>query len=391
MLKQPLTVAWISDFPIEWLQDIPEVVRALPRRQPATWQMVLLAEFEKNPAIRTHIIVLRRSIARNFSFERNGTVFHVLKATGKQRLVTFFWLDTLLIRRVCRSIRPDLIHAWGSEKGASLIASRLPYPYVMTIQGLFAWLKQMVKLHPYAQFVEWVERISLNRAKVVTTESNFAVRFLAAHFQNPNILQAEHAPNPIFARVARRPVTLPINLLSVGTLGHMKGTDLLFAALDRIGVEIDFKLTIITNPNPRHIELLRATVSERTWLRTEFKHDLLPNEVAAELATATMLLMPTRADNSPNAVKEAVVAGVPVVASKVGGIPDYVIHGKNGLLFPTGDLEAFTQAIRSACAHPLFGCGRVDLETCSEKRNYLSAELMAKNFIAAYEAALAIP
>ena len=391
MLKQPLTVAWISDFPIEWLPDIPETVRALPRRHPATWQMVLLAELERNPAIRTHVIVLRGRIARDFSFERNGTVFHVLKAAAKLRLASFFWLDTLLIRRACQRIQPDLVHAWGSEKGASLIASRLAYPSVVTIQGLFAWLKQLVKLPPYDRFIERVERISLNRASVVTAESKFAVHFVGDHFPKCKVLQAEHAPNPVFGRVVRQPATQPIQLVSVGSLSHLKGTDLLFAALDQIGSAIDFKLKVITNPNPRHIAALRATVSERTWGRTEFKHHLLPHQVAAELETATILLMPTRADNSPNAVKEAVVAGVPVVASSVGGIPDYVIPGKNGILFPPGNLEDFVQAIRSTCAHPLFGRGLVESKTLAGMRVYLSPELMATKFLAAYEAALTTP
>jgi len=74
-----------------------------------------------------------------------------------------------------------------------------------------------------------------------------------------------------------------------------------------------------------------------------------PNaEVAEEMAQATMLLFPTRVDNSPNAVKEAVVRGLPVVASAVGGIPDYVSPGQNGLLFPAGNLGEFTQSIRAA-------------------------------------------
>ena len=103
-----------------------------------------------------------------------------------------------------------------------------------------------------------------------------------------------------------------------------------------------------------------------------------------------MLLMPTRADTSPNAVKESVVAGVPVVAASVGGIPDYVVPQKNGLLFPAGDLEAFVVAIRTACAHPLFGRGQVDPTTLVTEREYLSPELMARKFLAAYESALAI-
>jgi hypothetical protein len=48
VLPSRLTVAWISDFPVEWLPDIPEPLRALPRHHPATWPLVLLSEFEKN-------------------------------------------------------------------------------------------------------------------------------------------------------------------------------------------------------------------------------------------------------------------------------------------------------------------------------------------------------
>jgi glycosyltransferase involved in cell wall biosynthesis len=260
----------------------------------------------------------------------------------------------------------------------------------MTIQGLFTWYKQRIKLPPYERFVEIVERISLGRARVVTTESNFAVRFLTENFPKPKVHQAEHAPNVAFRQVARRPQTAPIQFLVVGSLGERKGTDMVFTALDRLSAELDFRLKVICAPSPQYIESLRASVSARTWERVEFKHHLLPHEVAAELETPTMLLMPTRADTSPNAVKEAVVAGIPVVAATVGGIPDYVVHGKNGLLFPAGDLEVFIQSIRSACAHPLFGRGLVESETLATEREYLSPELMAKKFLAAYESALAL-
>src|SRR6266446_1592273 len=101
-----------------------------------------------------------------------------------------------------------------------------------------------------------------------------------------------------------------------------------------------------------------------------------------------MMLLPTRADTSPNAIKEAVVAGVPVVASSVGGIPDYVIPGKNGFLFPPGELSGFIGAIKAACTHPLFNKGEVDMETLAQTRAYLSPERMAQNFLKAYEIAL---
>lgn len=390
MSQRNITVAWISDFPVEWLTEFPEPLRHLPRRHPATWQIVLLNEYRRNPNLRLHVILFRGNIAADYEFEQSGVTFHVLKASPKLRLASFFWLDTLRIRKLCQKIRPDVIHAWGSEKGASLIASRLAWPYVMTIQGLFAWYKQRIKLPKYDRFVELVERLSLKRAKVVTTESNFAVKFLADNFPGPQVHQAEHAPNVAFHKLERRPRSGAFEFIVVGGLGHRKGTDLLFAAMERLSGDLDFRLKIISDPSPQYIEVLRASVSEATWKRIEFKHHLLPHQVAVEMETPTLLLMPTRADTSPNAVKEAVVAGMPVVAASVGGIPDYVVHEKNGLLFPAGDLEAFIQAIRTACAHPLFGKGAVDAATLAREREYLSPELMAKKFLAAYESAIAL-
>lgn len=387
-LQKPLNIAWISDFPVEWLPDLPEALRASPRRHPATWQIVLLSEFERDPSLRLHVILLRARIERSFSFERHGVTFHVLKAPVWTRLASLFWADTLLIRRVCGRIQPDLIHAWGMEKGAGLIARRLACPYVLTVQGLLGWYKQMVPLAAYERFAERLERFSLPRAPVVTTESAFAVKFLKARYPGLEVVQAEHAPNRVFHQVHRRPQTSPVHFVSIGVLLPRKGPDLLLKALDLLQPEIPFKLTIITDPNVNYLDALRPGISPALWERIQFKYHIPPDEVARELETPTMLLLPTRADTSPNAVKEAVVAGVPVVASNVGGIPDYVFPEKNGLLFRPGDLTEFVASIKAACQHPLFGRGAVEPETLAQTRSYLSPERMALNFRKAYTAAL---
>ncbi len=387
-MKKPLTVAWISDFPVEWLPDAPEAIRSLPRRHPATWQLVLLAEFERDPSVKLHVILFRGRIAKSFSFERNGVTFHVIKAAVSLRLASLFWLDTKLIRKVCAEIQPDIVHAWGMEKGAGLIASRLHRPFVFTVQGLFAWYKQMTPLGKYDKFTERLENRALPRARVVTTESAFAVKFLGDRYPKMRVIQAEHAPNRAFAQVQRRPQTSPIHFISIGGLSARKGTDLLIKALDRLRKEFAFRLTIVTDPEKEYLDSLRASASRELWDRIEIKVHLPPDAVARELETATMLLLPTRADTSPNAVKEAAVAGVPVVASSVGGITDYIYHGKNGLVFPVGDLEGFVRAIRTACAHPRFGKGEVDPATLAWVRDYLSPEKMAGNFLYAYRMCL---
>jgi len=388
MLKNPLTVAWISEFAVEWLPDLPEPLRALPRRHPATWQKVLLSEFEKNPALRVHVILMRRRIARSVSFERNGTVFHVLKAPAGLRVLSLFWLDTCLIRGVCKRIKPDLIHAWGSERGAAWVAGQIGYPYLATVQGLLSWYREIGPMTLFEHFAAFWERRSFPRVPVITTESSFAVQYLKQHYPRPQVCQAEHAPNWFFHQVQRRPAAGPVHFIFVGTPGYRKGIDLLFQALNQLTAEMPFKLTVISENPPPAPTTLCPTASPELWNRVEFKHHLRPDEMAGELQTPTMMLFPTRADVSPNAVKEALVAGLPVVASRVGGIPDYLIPGKNGFLFPSGDLAAFVRAIKEACAHPLFGKGLVDPDTLAKTRAYLSPARMAENFLAAYDAAL---
>ena len=381
----PLTVAWISDFPIEWLPDLPDSLRNLPRQHPITWARVLLDEFEKDPSIHVHVIVLRKNIDRSFSFERNGVTFHLLKYRGGTRRSTLFWVDTLLIRRVLRRIKPDVVHAWGSEQGSALVASRLGYPFLNTVQGLLTWYQEIIPEVGFDKFGAWMEKLSFRKAGHVTTESKFAAAYIQERYPQARVHQIEHASNWIFHQVKRQPATAPMRFLYNGTVCHRKGTDLLLLALNELASEFPFELVVIGAPNEPFLAPIMAGLSPEFRARITFKSDLNAAGIADELAKATLLIMPTRADTSPNAVKEAVVAGVPVVASNVGGIPDYVIPGGNGFLFDSGDKAGLVAMIRAAVRHPLFSRGLVTPASLAKHREYLSPTRMAALFLSVYQ------
>ena len=301
------------------------------------------------------------------------------------RTLSLFWWETFLIRRCLKGIQPELVHAWGTERGAALVASRLGFPYLVTMQGLMQWYAERATLSRFQQLESWLEPTSLRRASVVTTESTFAVRWLREHYPHLEVLQAEHAPNWVFHRLERRPQTKPLDFLYVSVLSFIKGTDLLLRGLDQLRNELDFRLTIVGAPSPEFVARMKAVTSAALWERITFRHNLAQAEVAQEVARATMVLFPTRVDTSPNSVKEAVVAGAPVVASAIGGIVDYVVPGRNGLTFPAGDLAAFVQAVRTAVTHPLFGQGKVENETRDRMREYLSPRIMRERFLSAYQ------
>lgn len=389
-MKRPLTVAWFSFFPVEWLPDAPPEIRALPRLHPASWQRVLLGELEKRADLRLHILVVRKQFPRSFSFERNGVTFHLLKSWAGLRAPSLFWLDTLLIRRVLRRVQPDVAHAWGTENGAALVASRLGYPHLVSVQGLLSWYREVVPASAHDRLAAWLERRSLPRAPLVTAESQFSADYVRRHFKPACVRQIEHTPDWMFHRIPRAPGPGRSRLLTLGPLVERKGADLLLAGLERLSRELDFELTVIGGTAEALPRELRSRLAPELLRRLVFKGRLPQAEVAAELARATLMLCPTRADTGPMAVKEAVVSGVPVVGSAVGGIPDYVVHGKNGLLFESGQLEAFVRAVREAAGHPMFARGEVDATTLRVKRDHLSPTRMADDFLDAYRQSVSI-
>jgi glycosyltransferase involved in cell wall biosynthesis len=78
----------------------------------------------------------------------------------------------------------------------------------------------------------------------------------------------------------------------------------------------------------------------------------LRNDVGTILAQADLLIMTSRAESFCLAALEAMGCGVPILATRVGGLPEVVIHGKSGLLFSLDDYEAAVGLAVSLLSNP---------------------------------------
>ena len=383
-------VAWFSYFPMEWLPDLPEELRNMPKQHPATWQRVLWEEFRRRADLRLHIFSLRKEYPRSMSFQRDNTTFYCLKTIGGFRRPTLYWFDTFVLSKALRRINPQLVHAWGTEFGAATIAQRLKLPTLVTMQGILSWYGSVFPLSLHSRISRFLEERTLPKTRIATAESNFAMQYLRERYPRLKLLQVEHAPDPLFSKVQRKPSVNPPRLIAVASFDYAKGADILLRALDGLTSQ-PFEFVWIGAANRAYQQELRAQLSPALWSRCSFNEHLPPEKVAQELGRAAIFLHAARADNSPNAVKEAVVAGVPVVATRTGGIPDYVWTGRNGLLFKSGDVEDCRAKIREALEHPLFSAGQVETASLGELRLYLSAKVMAQKFAEAYDEALELP
>jgi glycosyltransferase involved in cell wall biosynthesis len=89
----------------------------------------------------------------------------------------------------------------------------------------------------------------------------------------------------------------------------------------------------------------------------------------------------------PYAVLEAMSVGCPIIASDVGGIPELITHQRNGLLFPSQDVEKLTAACRTLLDNPTFAAqlGRQSWQNCSE---LYTSKQVAEQTIQAYQDAI---
>ena len=76
------------------------------------------------------------------------------------------------------------------------------------------------------------------------------------------------------------------------------------------------------------------------------------DDVPAILTASDLFVLPSESEASPNVVLEAMAAGLPVVASRVGGIPEIVDDGVTGHLVPPSDPDALAAAILDVLDHP---------------------------------------
>lgn len=388
MTAKPLTVAWISYFPVEWLPDPPPAAR-IPKQHPAPWQRTIAAALGRHSDLRLHVLVTRKHFPHDLTFERDGVTFHCLKVQGGLRAPSLFWTDTLRIRRALTTIAPDLVHAWGTESGAALIASRLGRPYLVTIQGLLGWLGTQVKLGWYPRFLAPLENLALRRATRATAESPFAVGLARRFWPQLDVRHIDVVPGWEFHQVVRRPPTGRIRLLAVNALNHAKGGDLLLQTFGALRTRLGLELTVVGHPDPACVAAVRDRLPPGTLEAVQFRPDLTSAQVAEELATTTLAVCPTRADTGPMFAKEAVVAGVPLIGSRMGGLPGYVTPGRNGFLVEVGDAAGLTAAVEQACHDPAFQLGTVDATLLARLRRELSPATCAENFLACYHDVLA--
>ena len=196
-------------------------------------------------------------------------------------------------------------------------------------------------------------RIVASRADAMVTLSNTEMNLMKVLFGKYHakiVVIANGFPKDIFFHRERTiPTTATFKLLFVGQLIEQKGFDVLLRAFRKVSLSRQIELRVVYQT----AELEKYYKGMAMGLGIKEKVHFLGFKSAYELAdlyqTSDLLVLPTYAEALPSVITEAMMCGVPVIATAVGGIPEQV--GKYGILVQPGDVEGLALAIYQALDH----------------------------------------
>lgn len=246
--------------------------------------------------------------------------------------------------------RADVVHAHSSKAGflarAAALATGRTRRCVFTPHGWSFWAAEGAEQRLYLE----LERVAARWCRTIVAvgdaerDSGLAARVGRAE-------QYRVVRNGIDVdRFAADPQPVAGRILMVGRLAPPKRQDLAVRAVARVRAAVPEAELWLVGDGPGRDELERtvAEVGAGSFVR------LLGNreDVPRLLAEAACVVLASDYEGTPLSVLEAMAAGVPVVASHVGGVGEAVLDGETGLLVPPDDEDALAAAIAEALGSP---------------------------------------
>lgn len=228
---------------------------------------------------------------------------------------------------------PSIVTAHGSD--INVYATRL------TLRPQVTWaLRNMSAVIAVSQAL-------LQKVKALTGGAATKMACIPCAGFDPNVF----SPRDRGASRIRRGVNVSARVaVFVGQLVPVKQVDRLIEAWGMLGecnsIQPCDRLVIV-GEGPERDRLQERVRAAEAGEGVVFTGVLAQSEVAEWLACADLLCLPSRSEGLPNVIVEALASGVPVVASRVGGIPELVVDGLNGYLVPPGDSGALAHGLKN--------------------------------------------
>lgn len=256
----------------------------------------------------------------------------------------------LEIRRVVKIYNVDIIHAfWALPSGFLAAICRGKIPLVTTLEG------SDIKIFGKKLLLKSLAKYTLRRSTKIVALSNDLkhesvtlgaksdkIQVIPGGVDTDKFRQGDKAKLRAELGLPEGPI-----VLFIGGLIELKGVDKLIRVSSSLSRDFDLNLLIVGDGVERaNLENLAKSMElEKITFTGWLPHNNVPSYTAA----SDILVLPSRSEGLPNCIQEAMMCGVPAVASNVGGIPDLIKSGENGYIFEKeAELEGYLREMLSS-------------------------------------------
>ena len=280
--------------------------------------------------------------------EAAGYTFHQIPSIVKPIAPWKDILATLATTRLFQAIQPDIVHCHSSKTGliGRMSAKLLNITTVFTAHG-WATLKSYGKLRTlvYLAIEKFAAHLTDCMVCIATSDMLLAKKLFACkRFE----LVYNGIPDTRYL-VTKHNQSCPLKLCMVARFKHPKTPDVVVAALEVLQAQgITMQLTFIgIGPDIEKMKTMfsKSTVAKQVIFFGE------TSEVERELLNHDIFVLSTKWEGLPISIIEAMRAGLPVIASNVGGNPDLVLDGVTGYLFESGSVGKLVELFKTINAN----------------------------------------
>ncbi|MBM9616719.1 glycosyltransferase [Desulfobulbus rhabdoformis] len=302
-------------------------------------------------------------------------------------------LNLKSVRALCQFADENdfsLIHSHGYK--GNILLGLMPFtgrtlPLVATLHG-WTWTGKLNRMMLY----EWLDTLSLHKVNHVVVVNahmllHHRLRSIPSHkksviFNGLNFSSLSPKQKIPISDDVSNFIKNRFTIVAVGRLSPEKGFSLLIEAVaDLIHDEQDIQLLILGEGNLRDSLTAQANtlgISCRVMM-PGYVTSVLPY-----LQRCQLFAMPSLTEGLPMALLEAMFVKIPIVASRVGGIPSALLDGDAGLLIDSGDKEALTHSIRIIYSQPQSFAEMVQRAQTHALTEF-TAQRMAEGYLDIYE------
>jgi glycosyltransferase involved in cell wall biosynthesis len=308
---------------------------------------------------------------------------------GSLGLTSLYSAQRRRLGELVKSINPDIIHAQGADLPGYL-ALRSRIPAVVTVHGMVgedARYKTRLRERARGTLTSWlIERPTVRAARSVILISPYVANYYGKTLRG-RIFDIANPVSSRYFEVRRNPSSG--RMLYAGRVIPRKGILELVRAVAAMPDSLQPRLVIAGALSDRAYERkVRKAISDtNTAHRFELKGRLGESDLLREFALAQALVLPSFQETAPMVIQQAMAAGIPVVASRICGIPYQVQEGVTGFMVEPGDVEGLRSQLMRLLADSALALQFGDNARAAARTNYV-ASAVAQATVEAYRVTL---